>query len=210
MTSVDINKLAARLSKVFVEGPGTEGFAELFTQVLLLLVNGEPVAPDEVAATIGKPREEAADLLRKLPSVELDDKGNLIGMGLTLRSTPHRFEVEGRALFTWCALDALIFPVIIGKPARIESPCPATGIRVRVQLTPDRVERVEPSNAVVSMVTPETINDVRSAFCNYVHFFSSSEAASEWLADNPGAFVIPVADAYELGRMLTRRFLLGA
>lgn len=207
MNVTDIHELSARLSKLFVEGPGKEGFAEHFRQLLLLLVEGKPVSPDQVAVTMGKSREEVVGLLRELPSVELDDEGNLIGIGLTLRPTPHRFEVEGRTLYTWCALDALLFPSIIGKPVRIESPCPATGTMVRVQLTPDTVERVEPSSAVVSMITPETIEDVRSAFCNFVHFFSSSESATKWLADNPGAVVIPVADAYNLGRMLAKRFL---
>ena len=208
MTTTNINELSDRLSKLFIEGPGAEGFAELFRQLLLLLVEGKPVSPDQVAVTIAKSREEAVDLLRELPSVELDDEGNLIGMGLTLRPTPHRFEVEGRTLYTWCALDALIFPSIIGKPVCIESPCPVTGTVIRVQLTPNTVERVEPPSAVVSMVTPETIEDVRSAFCNFVHFFSSSESATKWLADNPGAVVISVDEAYNLGRMLTKTFAL--
>ncbi|NOZ06447.1 MAG: organomercurial lyase MerB [Chloroflexi bacterium] len=201
-TTGDINELAARLSKVFVEGPGTKGFSELFRPLLLLLAKGKPVSPDEIAAAIGKSREEVAALLQMLPDVELDDDGDLIGMGLTLRPTPHRFKVEGRTLFTWCALDALMFPAIIGKPVRIQSPCPVSGTLVRVQVASNKVERVEPSNAVVSVVTPESIADVRSTFCDDVHFFSSPESASEWLAEKPDAVIVSVADAFKLGQIL--------
>ena len=206
MTAVDINRLTIILARVFAEGPGPENFAEVFRQLLLLLLNGEPVSPDQIAVTINKPREEVINLLQELPNVELDNHGNLVGIGLTLRPTPHRFEVEGRTLFTWCALDALIFPAIIKKPVSIESPCPVTGTRVKVQVTHDRVEKVEPSSAVVSIVIPETLENIRNAFCNHVRFFSSSESATSWLADNPNAAVIPVADAYNLGRRIIKQF----
>jgi hypothetical protein len=38
---------------------------------------------------------------------EYDAHGRVVfGSGLTLRPNPHRFEVDGRTLYTWCALDA--------------------------------------------------------------------------------------------------------
>jgi alkylmercury lyase len=204
MTTTDINELAARLSEAFAESPGPKGFAELFGQLIRLLASGKPVSPDRIATAIDKPREEVADLLLKLPNVELDEDGNVVGMGLTLRPTPHRFEVEGRTLFTWCALDALMFPGVIGKRVRILSPCPVSGTLVRVQVAPDKVEDVDPPAAVVSLVLPESVADVRKTFCNDVHFFSSAESASEWLAKRPGAVIVPVADAYRLGQMLAQ------
>lgn len=41
--------------------------------------------------------------------------------GLNLRSTPHWFTIDGKKLYTWCALDTLIFPPILDREAYIEA-----------------------------------------------------------------------------------------
>ncbi|MDR7423587.1 MAG: alkylmercury lyase MerB [Armatimonadota bacterium] len=143
-------------------------------------------------------------MLCRLPGVEWTDAGDVVGLGLTLRPTPHRLGVEGRTLFTWCALDTLFFPAMLGKAARVTSPCPITGAEIRVEVTPEGVERLEPSDAVVSVVVPESAGDIRRTFCRNVHLFSAPEAASVWLSQHPGAVVLPVATAFQLGRLVAR------
>ena len=96
-----------------------------------------------------------------------------------------------------------MFPALIGQTVRVESPCASTGHPVRVTVTPEGVQQVEPPDAVVSVVAPEASPDVRRVFCDYVNFFSSDEAAADWLAEHPGATTLPVAEAYQLGRRLT-------
>jgi alkylmercury lyase len=196
-----IEDLAEILESGFNQGTSPEGFA-LFRHLILLLAEGQPISPERIAGLLGRSREEMVAALRQLPSIEWDEAGNIVGAGLTLRPTPHRFEMNGRTVFTWCALDALMFPGLIGHTVQVESPCVTTGTPVRVTVTPQRVERVEPPEAVVSLVAPEASPDVRRAFCDYVNFFSSPEAAAEWLAAHPGATTLPVAEAYELGRRL--------
>jgi alkylmercury lyase len=142
-------------------------------------------------------------ILRQRPSIEWDEGGNIVGAGLTLRPTPHRFKLKDRTLFTWCALDSLMFPGLVGQTVQVESPCAATGRPVRVTVTPQGVQQVEPPEAVVSLVAPEASPNVRRVFCDYVNFFHSAEAAAGWLAEHPGATTLPVAEAYELGRRLT-------
>ncbi|MCQ4438245.1 organomercurial lyase, partial [Clostridioides difficile] len=53
--------------------------------------------------------------LEQAVSTEWDDYGNVVGYGLTLRETPHTFEVDGRRLYTWCAFDTLFFPALIDR-----------------------------------------------------------------------------------------------
>ena len=161
------------------------------------------MSPERVASALGLAREEALEILRQRPSIEWDEAGNIVGAGLTLRPTAHRFKLKDRTLFTWCALDSLMFPGLVGQTVEVESPCASTGRPVRVTVTPEGVKQVEPPDAVVSLVAPEASPDVRRVFCDYVNFFHSSEAAAGWLADHPGATTLPVAEAYELGRRLT-------
>lgn len=110
--------------------------------VLELLAEGEPVPIKCVAAAAGMSASRAGRLLHAL-GAELDEEGRLIGLGLTLRPTQHRIELKRRTLYTWCALDTLIFPRFLG-PARVESPCSATGTPIQLTLTPERIEVIAP------------------------------------------------------------------
>lgn len=175
-------------------------------QLIRLLANGQPVSPEQIASALRVTRDEATAALREhCPEAELDDAGNVIGFGLTMTPTPHRFQIDGRTLFTWCALDTLFYPVWLKQTAYIKSACPITHIPIDLVVTPEDIEAFEPASAVMSLVIPETTEAccaVRSAFCNHVHFFSSSEVASGWLAARPGAITLPIREAYQLGHLL--------
>jgi alkylmercury lyase len=201
MINDEIEKLAAVLESSLGGSIAPEGSA-LFRHLVLLLAEGQPVSPGRVSTVVGQPHEEVMAMLRHLPSIEWDESGNIVGAGLTLRPTPHQFKLNDRTLFTWCALDALMFPALIGQTVEVESPCAGTGVPVQVTVTLEGVDHVEPIGAVVSLVAPEASPDVRRVFCDYVNFFRSAEAASVWLAEHPGATTLPVAEAYQLGRRL--------
>jgi alkylmercury lyase len=202
MKTSDLQDLAARITAP-MRTTGGEAFLEIVPPTLDLLARGKPVSPEEIAAAAaGKSPEEVRAALDRFPSAEWDEQARVVGLGLTLRLTPHRLELEGRTLFAWCALDALLFPVLLGRPATIESPCRGTGEPVRVKVTPAGIETVEPSSAVVSIVAARDLASVRSAGCNNTHFFSSPEAASRWLERHPEATILPMEDAFRLGQLI--------
>jgi len=210
MPPANLEQLAERLAAALTRGPEDEAFP-LSRPILQLLIRGQPVVPDEIAVAAGRSLDDVRAILRSHPSIEWDDAGRVVGLGLTLRPTPHHFEVEGRTLFTWCALDALLFPALLGVRAHITSPCPVTRTLVRVEASPEGVHVVEPADALVSLVVPapaehgaEHGRDVRAAFCNHVHFLSSPEAAARWRATHPDGLAIPVADAFRLGQRLIK------
>jgi alkylmercury lyase len=116
-------------------------------------------------------------------------------------------ELEGRTLFAWCALDALLFPVLLGRPASIESPCRGTGDPVRIKVTPAGIETVEPPSAVVSIMVARDLANFRRVSCRNTHFFSSAEAASRWLEKHPEATILPAEDAFRLGRLIAEGLL---
>jgi len=198
--------LADRLTTSF---PPVDGAYDLFPALLRELARGQPVSPSVLAAALGWPTEKVGEVLHRIPSIEFDDAGSVVGMGLTLRETPHVFEIDGERLYTWCALDALMFPTLIGKPARVSSPCAATGVPIRLTVTPDGVRDLEPPEAVVSLVLPDAPTDVRSSFCVRVNFFASAAVAQTWLSAHPGATVARVEEAFRLGQELARRLFAG-
>ncbi|MBY0413186.1 MAG: organomercurial lyase MerB, partial [Bdellovibrionales bacterium] len=200
----EIRELVSRFDQNKGEGGGSMKW--LLRPLLQMLARGEPVTIEDIATETGKPAEEVRKVLQSLSSVELDEQSRVVGYGLSLIPTPHRFEVDGKQLYAWCALDTLMFPELIGRSVHIESPCHGTGKSVRLTVEPGRVVSVEPSTSVVSIVSPDDMSSIRSAFCNEVHFFSSPKAAQNWLKQHPGASVLPVKDAFELGRLLGARY----
>jgi alkylmercury lyase len=148
--------------------------------------------------------------LSRQGDLETDEHGRVVGHRLTLRPTPHDFEVEGTPLSTWCAVDTLMFPALLGRPARVVSSCHATGAQVRLTVTPTGVTELDPPDAVVSLVTPDAPASVRSAFCHQVHFFATRDAAAPWLAEHPEAVVVGVQEGFQLAQPLVQALLDGA
>jgi len=206
MTTVNLHtltddQLTKHLVAWFKQTLPLEEHRRLMVPMLRELATGQPVQPERLAALGGVPVDQTLALLRQAPS-EWDPRGTrLVGLGLTSRPTPHRFQVHDQDLYTWCAVDAMFFPVLIGAPARIQSPCVATGDPIQIDLTPAGVEHVEPPSAVVSVVTPAIdVSEVRQAVCAAQSFFRSAEAASRWHAKHPQALLLPVADMFQLYR----------
>ena len=129
----------------------------LMRAALRLLAHGTPVTVTELAAAAGVPDLDPAQTPIGA-DVEYDEAGRIVGWGLTLNPTPHRFSVGGHQLYTWCAPDTLIFPAVIGAPACIESDCPITGTTVRLTIDPvTGVSDLEPATAMVAFVDPDRI-----------------------------------------------------
>jgi alkylmercury lyase len=206
MRTSDLQELAARITAP-MRTTAAEVLLEIVPPTLDLLARGKPASPEEIAVAAGKSPEEVRGALDRFPSAEWDEQGRVVGLGLTLRLTPHRLELEGHTLFAWCALDALLFPVLLGRPAGIESPCRGTGEPVHIELTPGGIETVEPPSAVVSIVAARDLANLRNVGCNNTHFFSSPEAASRWLEKHPEATIVPVEDAFRLGRLIAEGLL---
>jgi alkylmercury lyase len=177
-----------------------EGF-EMLPHAVRLLARGRPILPAELAEAAGEPATGVEALLRSQAGTDWDEEGRLIGFGLTLRPTPHRFVVDGQTLYTWCATDTLFFPLILGRPATVSSTCPTTGQLVQLEVSPTGVGTVDPVDAVVSQVhSPGRVDDIRAAMCDHGHFFASRQAAQSWLFTHPDGQTHTVAEAFAASR----------
>lgn len=169
-----------------------------------LLSHAEPVAVERLAERVDRPRADVERLLETWPGVYRDHRGRVIGFwGLALGGTPHRLSVDGRELAAWCAWDTLFIPGILGRPARVESTCPATGETIRLRVEDSGPVDVSPAGAILSFVRREEPFDADTitSFCHFVHFFASEDAADAWTAEHPGTFAMSIEDGYEVGRI---------
>jgi alkylmercury lyase len=168
-------------------------------QTLQLLVNGCLVPPYEVSIRLQVQTHKVISILRGL-GAEFDKDGNMLGIGLTLVPTQHIYKVDDRKLYTWCAIDALLFPVMLKHTAHIESYDPITGEKIRVTVTPEKVEKVEPKTAAVSWVKSVDVVNSRGSVCQYVHFFISPEIATKWIVDHGDKMFYTANEVYQASK----------
>jgi len=192
----DLQALADSLAAIF---DGSENWL----RIMKLLLEGHPLSPEQVASALQISRDEVNRLLE---GAEFDPAGNVVGLGLSLVPTPHAYQVNGRQFYVWCAGDAITLSIILKTTAVIESPDPISGEKVRLIATPEGVQQVEPVTSVVTWVS-ETgeLKEVRSWGCNFIHFFTSVESASRYVAQHPGLIIVPMDEVFQMGKLLWER-----
>jgi alkylmercury lyase len=179
------------------------------------LAKGQAVDALQLAQALGVSAAEGRDLLAR-DSIKAftyaDDQGRVLGFGgLAVPQMQHRFEVEGRTLWTWCAWDSLFIPEILGKTARVASPDPESGEIARLVVSPEKIESAEPKDAVVSFLVPsangfqKSATNVMANFCHFVFFFTSRASGERWTAKHPGTFLYPLGEAFELAKRLNAK-----
>ncbi len=184
----------------------------LTSSFLQILSEGQPVSAAQLAGVVNMPVEQLEAIFEQFAARggEFDEDGNLVGASLTLNPTPHHFRVKGNDLYTWCSLDTLFLPGLIGETAVIKSTDPVSGEPIHLTITPHKVEEYCPSSTVLSIAVPgiscrtetSTGPDTgpQSEACSQMYFFTSRETAETWLKDSPGIAIFTVEEAWQLAK----------
>jgi len=203
VTPPDLHALAERFDRRCVHLTERGRTVSLATH--RLLARGEPVSDEAIAAATGLAGAEVRRVMDGWPSVQRDVRGRITGFwGLSLDETAHRFVVEGRTLHTWCAWDALFLPRILGRGADVSSRSGASGVEVRLRVTPSDVVSLTGPDVVVSFVDPDrcdfAADRVISTFCCHVFFFATREEGEAWVRErDDGTFLLTLEEAFDLG-----------
>ncbi len=171
-----------------------------------LLGRGLPVTREQLAAACGSSRERIGELLDEFPqsALELDARGAIIAFsGLSLAPTRHSLVTDARELYTWCVLDALFMPEILGTNAILTTHCPASGAGLIVDLSPGIVRAARPSGTVMSIVGPDReacCDNLRNAFCDKVNLFRDAQTFAAWARGRGDIGCVTLAEAQDFAR----------
>lgn len=184
-----------------------EGFA-----VIGLTNFGErPLPSTRLAEVLGLSVNEAETLARRWtwPAarvanglISLDAERSRLASRRQLQIGDRRFGVTG------CAPDVFLYAPLVRPSLRVEEICPATGTPIRIVFTPGGVESVDPPGAVMPVPPAYEVDQIEgmgtascnadATLCAECPFYSSTEAAQEWLAAHRGGRVFPVREAWDL------------
>jgi hypothetical protein len=90
-STVDLSGLFAH-----AESAARDEVPGLVRTIMILLMRGEPITLEEIGTSSRLALETVRESLKAWRDIEYDDEGRLVGLGLTLRPTEHRFLIEGR------------------------------------------------------------------------------------------------------------------
>src|SRR5437660_5965111 len=128
---------------------------DLCRSILHQVSRGKPLSRASLATSLQINQNELEHRLARVRDTEFDSEGNIIGWGVTLMPTRHRFQLDGKVLFTWCAFDTVLFPSSLQRSARVQSSCAQTGNTISFVATPDgEVKDLTPTGSVMSLILP--------------------------------------------------------
>ncbi len=185
---------------------------ELCRPIIQQVTRGKPVTPAALRASLQVSQHELEHRLAKLPEIEFDRAGNIVGLGATLVPTFYRFQMGGKLFYTWCAFDTVLFPPSLHVEAQIQSTCPVSGQPITFVATPEgTVLDLFPAGSVMSLIVPAERGEcTRTTFCQQLLFFQSEQAAATFLADHPEALLLSVEEAAYVGRLVAQSCSLDA
>jgi len=103
-------------------------------------------------------------------------------------------------------------PVGAGKAYLLAGLIARAGGRAAAWLvvSPDRVESVEPVDALVSFLLPDghfrtSAANVMAQFCHFVFFFPSRSSGERWVGKHPGTFLYSLDEAFALAKRLNAK-----
>lgn len=179
---------------------------DLCLPILHQVTRGKPIGKAALAVSLQVSQEEVEQRLLHLPDTEFDHQGDILGWGVTLVPTRHRFQIHGHSLYTWCAFDTVLFPPTLGAEAQVHSTCPVTGHPITFVATPSgTIKDLTLASSVLSLIIPAKRSEcVRATFCEQSLFFSSEQAAISWLTAHPEAVVLSIDEAAFVGRLVAQ------
>ncbi len=205
-SKLNLDELAASIVRCFPSLNLLE--QRLSLDLYRLLAEGQPVQRTELAKQLETSVEAVNRILESWPGVFSDSEGRIVGYwGLSLPaaySSPHTLRMNGRTLSAWCAWDTLFLPQLVGHTVEVASAGPGNGGIVRLTITAQQVDRVEPVGAQMSVLVPnaqEMQKNVVTSFCHFVHFFPSRQAAESWTTKHAGTFLLSIHEAHVLARL---------
>jgi len=175
-------------------------------QLFPLIADGRPISPSRFAQITQK-NVATVELELLKGNIDRDSEGNIIELfGITQAPTLHRIRLGEVFLFSCCALVAHMVPLLLDRPATIESVDPVSHRLTTIQVSSSGIHSLEPQRAVGTLVVTtqeQVLNDVRSAFCMHVCHFPDQETAEEFIAADSRRYLISITDLHNAARQLT-------
>lgn len=151
--------------------------------------------PDELGTKIAEimKLEEAPATLGQL--VDLVSRASVTWSQADLccaSASPHVVEMDGATTFTYCALDALMLPILAGQAGVVRSACPHCDEEVSVVVGEGGLESSHPEAVLSFGVARTGDGPAQEVLCPYINLFPTASHYDRWVESTPGMISIPL------------------
>lgn len=125
--------------------------------------------------------------------------------GVSQLPSLNRIQIGQVCLYSCCALVAHLTSILLDQTINIESVDPVTHELVRVQVTPTRIQSVNPQGSVGTLVITtqeEVLENVRTAFCMRVCQFPKINVAKEFISIDSRRYIVSIEELNDAARQL--------
>ena len=191
------------LSEAVARTPATD---QVRKAAFAVLRSGAPARLSDLATSTGQDLSDTRDVLAALVTAgiatvdgDLDGDPLVVGAeGLTTEITPHRLDLGGQVLHTWCAFDTVGIPAALGLDAGVATTCPTCGAVIAIEITAGQV----PDSSVMGWWPEVTGGPVNKSFCPTASFFCSADHLDPWRATaSPAGEALTLTQLSERGRV---------
>jgi alkylmercury lyase len=164
------------------------------------LLKGNPIPIANYYKLVDFSNEKADALLEILG--EFNENNQITAFsGLSLTPTHHKFIVQNKTLYTWCALDAILFTEWLDVSSKIVSHDPIDNSLIELFIEGDHLISSNPFPIFISWVEKINSCNIKGSFCNHVSFFSGEQTAAKWLSNNPSGKILTLEDLFESNKI---------
>ncbi len=184
-------------------------------RLLELLAVGRPIPRDKALAAIEELDIDHGKARAFLDSsTERTEDGEIAGFGLTCNLTGHHVTIDGARMSTWCAMDTMIFAIVLGRTLLVESTAPGTEKTVHLTAHPYGPVDIDPPTAVITWprrskdeVDLESVSGIQATLCNHSLLFATRDEAQRWAAGRDDIAILSVRDGFDIARAVAEGFL---
>lgn len=170
--------------------------SDFILRIFQELMLGSSISKNRFYKLIKVSKDKADAILNKLG--ETDVQGNIIAFsGLSTVPTKHRFIVNGKMLYTWCVVDAILFAEWLGVEANVHSTDPFDNSPIELQINGGQLLWTTPYPLFISWLESVDTCNIKGSLCNHVSFFASERTAKQWLKNNPDGKILTLEDFFE-------------
>ncbi len=197
-----------QLAQHFIDAFPVMSIAEqrLALKLYRLLSEGDAVSLEHLSERVDMLLTEVETMLKSWPGVFYDNNHRITGFwGLTIDETQHRFEINGKTVYTWCAWDTLFIPELLNISAHITSNCALSGDEISLTVSPEGIESSQTHRVMVSFLVPDEVElkeNITTSFCHHVFFLRTPETGKRWVASHPGTFLLSLDEAFSIGKKM--------
>jgi hypothetical protein len=158
----------------------------------------------DVGLSLGLDVEQALERLAEEDLVHRTQGEIAVAYPFSGTPTAHRVRLGGGEVYAMCAVDALGIPFMLGEQGEIRSRDPLIGAEISVRIQPDVALEWRPDPAVVLWGASGGGGPSAATCCQFVHFFSSTDSARRYLAENAQVTgeILTVPVAAEAGKAI--------